>query len=70
MPHPGWGALGGPLREDSARGNNTTGNGRVREGAGEGQKEETTLGTIPGLVCSKLKEEIDDAGEEGRGQAL
>lgn len=70
VPHLEWGTLGGALREDSARGNNAAGNGKVREGAGEGWKEETTLGTIPGLVCSKLKEEIDEVGEEGRGQDL
>lgn len=33
---PRVGGPGGALREDSARGNNATGNGRVREGAGEG----------------------------------
>lgn len=38
------GDLGGAPQGDSARGNNAAGNGKVREGAGEGWKEETTLG--------------------------
>ena len=35
---------GGPLREDSARGNNAAGNGRVREGAGKGRKRRPLWG--------------------------